>query len=608
MHLKQQFPKVQKYKTSEKDLINNKIKKNKINKDSIEFKKIYILSPTINIANKQCYIFEPLKTDLTNKTQKRNIKIINSNKDNLNNNINDEDILLNMEKIKVRLNSIKRINKNNNNNNNNNNDSEKKNKTINKIRKICPRTKNSKTVIFNYSYLDNIMNKNNKNKSELFYSIQNSFESPKEKVFQKNKNESYGNYFTKTYEKNFHLPGNKNYSYNTNKIINRYNDIKKIKNETYLYRNNKFHKIMKTKNSLANESIKNLKFNNIRNTSPIDTERIENKNCITKSNYLKNSNSFKSFNKEKIENSKLKFVKKFLRNKYDNDNSLFSPKYNKIQNTYQKKLIKKHIIKIDNNDFDNNTFKFDNSIIRDKSKDDKEKTKNDKNNLYDSQNNIFNSPKKNESSNDVSIFGIINTKIRNENINNKNNKNNNIIISKSKIQSTIYNKNKNLYNHFNYNKDKVDIEQNIISDNNYSTSNSFYHSQKNYSNSSTSKNLISSIKLEHKLKNIITSIDYKNTNSNSKYHNQNKNVILYEYDKEGKINCKIREMKNSVEKIIRENSNSKFKKSNIIEDSPKKQKKGIISLYVKKNQGTILRKNKNKNKIEFYNPCLKQKK
>ena len=87
-----------------------------------------------------------------------------------------------------------------------------------------------------------------------------------------------------------------------------------------------------------------------------------------------------------------------------------------------------------------------------------------------------------------------------------------------------------------------------------------------------------------------------------------KNGLLYEYDKEGKINCKIREMKNSVEKIIRENSNSKFKKSNIIEDSPKKQKKGIISLYVKKNQGTILRKNKNKNKIEFYNPCLKQKK
>ena len=64
-------------------------------------------------------------------------------------------------------------------------------------------------------------------------------------------------------------------------------------------------------------------------------------------------------------------------------------------------------------------------------------------------------------------------------------------------------------------------------------------------------------------------------------------------------------MKNSVEKIIRENSNSKYKNNNkIIETSPKSNNRGIISLYVKKNQGTILRKNKNKNKIEFYNPSL----
>ena len=587
MHLKQIKPRVQKNKTNEKDMTNNKLKKNKINKESIEFKKIYILSPTINIANKQCYIFEPLKTDLP---AKRNIKIINCNKENLKN----EDMISNIEKIKVRLNSIKNKNKNII-------DSEKNNKTVKyKIKKILPQgIKKNNNMIFNYSCLDNVINKNNINKSEILYSIKNNFESPKLNVLQNNKNLSYGNYYNKFYERNEHLLSNSNYLYNTNKDIYRYSDIK---NENIIYRNKKYKNFPK-RNDILYENIKNLKFD-IRNTSPLDSERYMNKTCLPKKN-LKNSNSFKSFN-EIVEQSKLKLVKNNIRNNNINSNSLFSPKYNKMQNTYQKKLIKKHFIKVDNNDYDNNTFKFDNSIIMEKSQKDKSENKIDINNISDNQNNILNSPKKNTSSNNLSIFGFINSKIKNEN--EKENIKSNTIIIKNKIKSTLYNKTKYLYNYF-YDKEKEkDINNNkceseqIISDNNYSTSNSFYL----HRNSSTNKKLLSSIKLEHKLKNIITSIDYNKTNNNNNNSKiKNKNVILYEYDKEGKINYKIREMKNSVEKIIRENSNSKYKNNNkIIETSPKSNNRGIISLYVKKNQGTILRKNKNKNKIEFYNPSL----
>ena len=115
MHLKQIKQKVPKNRTNEKDLSNNKLKKNKITKESIEFKKIYILSPTINIANKQCYIFEPLKTDLP---PKKSIKIINFNKE-YNNRISNQinnilkqyrdielQIKLNQQKAKEEYNQI----------------------------------------------------------------------------------------------------------------------------------------------------------------------------------------------------------------------------------------------------------------------------------------------------------------------------------------------------------------------------------------------------------------------------------------------------------------------------------------------------------------------
>lgn len=581
MHLKQINQRPQKYKINKGEVVDNKCKKQKTNKESNEFKKIYILSPTINISNKECFIFEPLKTDLASATQKRNFKIINNTKDN-NNKFKDED-LLKLEKIKVRLNSIKQLH-------NKIIDTGKKN-----INRIGIGDSNDKTVNFNYSCLNNIMrksknnnkSKNNKNKSELFNTIQNSFDSSKYKALQKNKNLSFGNYFNQICENNF-LSLNRNYTNktNNNNNMNKYNEIKKEKYNKYT-----------TKNNMRYNDIKNLKFNNVRNASPLNTGRYKNKSYITKRNNIQNSNSFKSITKETLENSKK--IKNNERNNNINEESLFSPKCNYLYNTYQRKLIKNHFIKQENNNFDNKIFKFDNSISTNRSKNDNDNAI-DINNIYHNQNNIINTPKKYiPNNNNLNILGVLNAKIKHKNKNN----NNLIIIKKNKIQSTIYNKNKNLYNGSNYNKEKGDskteLEENLISNYNYSTSNSFYHNQKNNSNTASNKNLLSSIKLGHKLKNIITSIIYNNNNNNnSQMEQKNKNVLLLEYNKDGKLNCKIREMKNSVEKIIGGNSKSKYRnKTN--EASPKNQRKGIISLYIKKNQGTILRKTKNK--IELYN-------
>ncbi len=89
-----------------------------------------------------------------------------------------------------------------------------------------------------------------------------------------------------------------------------------------------------------------------------------------------------------------------------------------------------------------------------------------------------------------------------------------------------------------------------------------------------------------KLKNVITSIEYSQRNSNNI---PDKNIILSEVDQNGKINnIKIRQMKNSIEKVIKETSLDKKK---II--SPQKWNDSIT--YVKKNQGTHLKKMKKYN-------------
>jgi hypothetical protein len=90
-----------------------------------------------------------------------------------------------------------------------------------------------------------------------------------------------------------------------------------------------------------------------------------------------------------------------------------------------------------------------------------------------------------------------------------------------------------------------------------------------------------------KLKNIITSIQYKNRNFKD-------HIILSEIEQNGKLNVKYRKMKNSIEKIIKQNSIPNVKKVYCIKKS-KIPYNGLT--YVKKNQGTQLRKSKKYNTI-----------
>ena len=574
-----------KHKFNDKDILNNKLKKYKINKESIEFNKVYILSPTINLENRKYYVFEPLNKNINYSTKRRNMNQINSNADRLINNFDNDEIILKRSKIKVKLNSMKKLNKISISQENNNDIIKYK------IKKITPINRKEKKTIFNYSCLDNRINQNNNNSKICNSSIQNSFESPTENVFQKNKNQSYSHYYyNRSYEKS--VPSSNNIDdlkyINCNKTIYNYRNINKdgpLNKSEYCLKN----KSRQSINRMAFNNINKLKLNDANKIYVRNTENLDNNNnCLIKNKSLTNSHSFKSFNKDSIEISKLKLVKTNIRN--DNLNSLFSPNYNHIQNTYQKKLVKRNVTKIDNIKLNNKTFKIDNL----KNKELLNEKINMKN-IFPHNNYIFNSPKNNYSSKNLSIFGLFNTKSSYENIQE------NSIILNSQLDSR--SNNKTLYNNFNYNKEKDDTkfqtDQNNISDNNYSTINSFYYYKKNNNNSSSQK-LLSSNKIEYKLKNIVTSIDYKNADNDDKSikKDKNKNIILYEVDRKGQVNYKVREMKNSVEKVVRKNSELK-KRSKIIEFSPKNN--GIFSLYVKKNQGTVLRKLRDtKNRIEYY--------
>ena len=198
-----------KKKINDKKEIHNKSKKSKNNKGLVEFNKVYILSPTINIANKQCYIFEPLNPDID----------YSINADKFINNFDNDEILLKRPKIKVQLNEVNEQNKNYV------SMDKKRNNTLKNIKtkKNTPIKQKQKNIILNYSNIDNQNN-------DYTNSIQNSFESSREKFFQKNKNKSYSNYFKKSYEKRHKLDGKNNLKpMNVNKTINEHcNNNKKL--------------------------------------------------------------------------------------------------------------------------------------------------------------------------------------------------------------------------------------------------------------------------------------------------------------------------------------------------------------------------------------------
>ena len=549
-----------KNKLNDRNMFHNKVKRNKVNKELIEYNKVYILSPTINIANKQCYIFEPLNADVEYS--------INANK--FINNFDNDEIILKRPNIKVKCNKINISNKNYVAQNNKNTSKNKK------LKKNNLNNEKQQRIIFNYSNIDNHQNNNNNTNVYHSNSIKNSFESSRENFFQQNKNKSYTNYFKKSCDKKDKIISNRVVNLkamNINKTFNEhYNNTK----ESFY---NKADNKISTKQSMNHISFNdsNLNILNIKDFSNFNIPQLEffeRNNNLMQSKCLTNSHSFKSY--AKSERTNLSLTKSNQKNKNNKENiSLFSPQYNRIQNTYQKKLI-------------NHFSRTDKYALNKNGNNSKEKT--NMKNLLGLHNSKFNFPNNYSSSSSLSVLGLLNTKKEDDNQDTLN----------DKIDSKRCNK--NLYNNLNYNNNEKEekiiqneqSDQNYNTDYNYSTSNSFY----NKSNNTTTQRLLSSNRLEHKLKNIITSINYKNNGFADNNKNEKK-IILYEVDRKGKVNYKVREMKSSVEKIVRENSELK-KRNKMIEYSPRSKKPGIFSLYVKKNQGTVLRKIKGKNKIEFY--------
>ena len=551
-----------KNKINYRNIFHNKVKRNKPNKELIEYNKVYILSPTINIANKQCYIFEPLKADVEYS--------INANK--FINNFDNDEIILKRPNIKVKCNKINTSNKNYVSKTNKNT---LKNK---KLKKNNIGNEKQQRKILNYSNIDNNKNNNNIN-SYKSNSIKNSFESSRENIFQQNKNKSYTNYFKKSYDKKEKIFSNRVVNLkamNINKTFNEhYNNTK----ESFY---NKAGNKVSTKQSMNHISFNDsnlnaLNINDFSNFNIPQLEFFERDNNLMQNKCLTNSHSFKSYAKSARTN--LSLTKSNKRNKNNKEHiSLFSPQCNRVENTYQKKLIS-HFSRID-------------KYALNKNKDNSKEKKNMKL-LLGLHNSKFNFPNNYSSSSNLSVLGLLNAKKEDDNQD----------ILNDKMDSKRFNK--NLYNNLNYNNNEKEEkiiqneknDQNDNTDYNYSTSNSFYN-KSNKSNNTTTQRLLSSNRLEHKLKNIITSINYKNNGLADNNQNEKK-IVLCEVDRKGKVNYKVREMKSSVEKIVRENSELK-KRNKMIEYSPRTKKSGLITLYVKKNQGTVFRKIKGKNKIEFY--------
>ena len=207
--------------------------------------------------------------------------------------------------------------------------------------------------------------------------------------------------------------------------------------------------------------------------------------------------------------------------------------------------------------------------------------------------------------------------------NNENNnlnlyKNNNALYSNNSSQfntvNTLNNSEKNIlkipYHKKNDKKNNKSNENETINYNNNSLIKKINFTSKKINMKSddllNGQNITPHNSINKKLKNVVTSIEYYNRNyKEPNYELKDKNIILSEVDQNGKINIKVKEMKNSIEKILRDNSFKKTKKSNC-RNSP--QKFNLLT-YVKKNQGTYLKKiqNLNNNTVShnnYYRPTI----
>ena len=595
-----------------------KIKRtNKISSQSINNNNI--LNPSTNIKKNNNYNVISLKGDLAFSRQNRYYNKINYG-DNINyssfkNNLKEGNNMIEKPKIKIKINNKKSskinaissyVHK------------RAINSNLNKINQI---DKNDKALIFNNSCLDNIAKAYKKNRRNIntLSLIQNSFDSTKKNV--KNKNMSFIDNCNESYDKKMKILTNtidnlinvrnniKNQYYskenakilNTNENFMNTKAINKYNEKNYLYESKKYknNNLKKNNNKYEIFNLLNLKLNNIDNSiSSLEEYNHMAPVSLTQKN-VNHSNSMKEF-----DNEKSIFHKSIRRNLKNNNNysSLYSSPNYLFQTTYQRKLVKNNSIKMSDNETINRPSKLENLITREDCKN---------NNFFNYTNNInssfhnykYNSFKTLSKSNSFKMSRIPDNRlVKIENMNN--NKINSNFYS---IDNKYCHRYSNCYLSTNYNKEKDETKYTSeqVSDNNYSTTTSFYYN-KNNNNLLNNHKKIPLNNSELHLKNIITSIDYRNSNPNMnnsnnrfKNNNINKNIVLYELDKYGKLNYKVREMTNNMEKIIREASNSRNKKK-LIKISPNIEQEQFTSIYVKKNQGTVLRKNKDNKNNKYY--------
>ena len=596
----------------------NKIKVKRPIKISSESNNSNVLIPSLNIKSKNDYNdynVNSLKEDLAISRprryyKKRNIGN-NINSSSLQNNIREGDNMIEKPKIKVIV-------------------KKKKNSKIDvvssykhkialnsNLNKLNQFEQNDKSLIFNNSCLDNMKKPYKRNRPSLSL-IQNSFDSTD--MILKNNNLSYlANCNETSYDKKLRILTNtienlinirnsiKNEYYekenskiiNTkqifvdNKRINKYTDIK---NKNYFSEKYSQNRLKKNKNRYEIFNLLNLKLNNIDNTISSNEEFNPMAPASLTQKNINHSSSTKAFN-----NDIPIFSKSIGRNQKNDYNysALYSSPNDFLKTTYQKKLVKTNSLKKSDKQVIHKTSNLENLITKE------DCINNSYINYMNKINNSFHhynnsSYKILSQSNSCKKPNVLDNRLveiekkYNKNYSNLNNTDNKYYDRFS---------NSNLITNYNKEKDETKYTSEQVSDNNYSTTTSFYYNRNNNSILNNYKRVPSNNSELH-LKNIITSIDYRNSYTNvnkayNKFNNNNKNIVLYELDKNGKLNYKVKEMTNSMEKILRDASNSRSKKR-IIKVTPKIEQEQLNNIYVKKNQGTVLRKNIDKKNNKYY--------
>ncbi len=626
------------------NLIPNSVQNERTN---ISFAKGHNKNITINVSNK------------------RNIISNNNNYQNLinDNNYNEEKILLERPKIRIKMNSFKH-----NNTRKNTISSEKNNQPIKcKVHKAKPLTtthSNEKFIKFSESIIKKGIDKQNKrNYGTININKNNLFSKEKKNVIE-NEDKSYINYYNMIQEKSIN-----NLSNHLDNLIRK--KILSQSQHSVYYRNNNeinsysfLEKVKSEKGLTKNEKIKN---KNICNTNVYRKKIQRKKNCFTNTNTFSDTN-YLTLDKSDIYNiiknkipknrKKRNFSINRNNNNYEEQNTALTNLNNNrnnsilITNSFKKEYINnKNNIKIKTNFTNMDNIKKKNLIFNNNENKKYKKNKinyieiikpDDTDNRHFSSKKFnytnfrykdyfhFDTPKNNLIINTTNLTNLdeLTTHSKNENSLNLIHGNDDNIVNINKKCITLYSRNTSQYNTVNtlHNSEKnIFIYKNpslnnnrlnriIILNNNNDVNKKNSNSKKIFLRNilpkyKKMKNNTTNNSCNTKLRNLITSIEYSNkSNKKSEIKNYNeindKNIILSEYDQNGKVNIKVREMKKSIEKILRDNSLNKRKKNIYI---PPPQKMNLL-MYVKKNQGTHIQKRKLHNnivsRIKYYPPPI----